>query len=130
MKPSLLSVRRPVDPAAAEAFLAGKPFPAPEPPPAELYPEGEPPLATPAPPLEVAPPTAAAAPPARPDATGPALPGRRVHERKDGRRVRRTTILMREELARRFDLFAAGRGVDKTAVHEAALEAWLAAQGG
>lgn len=53
-----------------------------------------------------------------------------MHERKDGRRVRRTTILMNEDLAKRLDLFAAARGIDKTAVHEAALLAWLNSNGG
>lgn len=108
MKPhATLAVRPPVDPAAAEAFLAGKPFPSA---PAEpLHPP-------PAEPLPAPLPTGAAALP---------LSGRKVHERKDGRRVRRTTILMEEELARRLDLFAAARGVDKTSIHEAALNAWL-----
>jgi predicted DNA-binding protein len=48
---------------------------------------------------------------------------------KDGRRVRRTTMLLGEELARRLDVFAASRGVDKAVVVNAALEKWLSEQG-
>lgn len=59
----------------------------------------------------------------------PAPTGRRVHERKDGRQVRRTTILMQLELARRLDLYAAQHGIDKTAVLHAALEQWLSKRG-
>jgi hypothetical protein len=58
------------------------------------------------------------------------LSGRRVHERKDGRRVRRTTVLLEVDLARELDIFSADRGVDKTAVLQAALRAWLKANGG
>lgn len=111
---SVLSVRRPVDPAAAEAFLSGKSYPVPTEVPALAIP-GEAASAVPA--MSEAPAMASVA--------GAPSHGRKVHERKDGRRVRRTTILMREELAHRLDVFAAHHGIDKTAVHEAALEAWL-----
>lgn len=129
MKPrALLSVRPPVDPAAAEAFLAGQPFPAPQHPATEPAPAPEPsPLPVVATTSAPSSSSSTLAPSAAP---APALPGRRIHERKDGRRVRRTTILMRDELARRLDVFAASHGVDKTTIHEAALESWLASRGG
>lgn len=91
---AVLALRKPVDPAAAEAFLTGQPVPAPV-----------------VVPLEPHDPTMHV--------------GRRVHERKDGRKVRRTTVLMDLELARRVDLYAAQQGIDKTAVMHAALERWL-----
>jgi hypothetical protein len=99
-----LSIRRAADPDAAEAFLTGRPLQA---------------VPAPAPSVE----------PARVVVAAIALAGRRVHERKDGRRVRRTTVLLVEDLARRVDVFAAANGVDKTAVMHDALEKWLTAHG-
>jgi hypothetical protein len=76
-----------------------------------------------------APPVRAAVAPA-PAALAIDLPtGRAVMQLKDGRRVRRTTMLLGEELARRLDVFAANRGVDKAAVVNAALEKWLVENG-
>ena len=122
MKAPVLSVRRHVDPAAAEAFLAGQPYPAPKAVPELASPPEA--VASVEPPL----PAPAAAPPTGPSEQSAALGGRRVHERKDGRRVRRTTLLLDEELAKKLDLASATQGVDKTAIMQAALRAWLAAQ--
>lgn len=110
MKPTrpLLAIRPSPDSPAAQAFLSGKSFPSTEPDPAE------PPVPAPAPA-----PTQASAP-----------SGRRVHERKDGRRVRRTTFLLEEDLAKTLDLASATQGVDKTVIVHAALRAWFSSNGG
>lgn len=106
-----LSVRRAADPEAAEAFLTGRPLQA---------------VPTPAPIVEA---PRVEHEVARVVVAASALAGRRVHERKDGRRVRRTTVLLVEDLARRVDVFAAANGVDKTAVMHDALERWLVERG-
>ncbi len=137
--------------AAADAFVETGRAPAAEPeapPPPPPKPPAEPPPVIPAPP----PPPVIAAPlppPAEPDEAprprprapaAPAAPppvaqaidlptGRAVMQLKDGRRVRRTTMLLEDELARRLDVFAAGRGIDKAVVVNAALKKWLSEQG-
>ena len=118
-----LTIRRAADPEAAEAFLSGRPL--------QAVPTHAPVVAAApalAPVVEV-PRVEVAAPVAMSVAAPSALAGRRVHERKDGRRVRRKTVLLVEDLARRVDVFAAANGVDKTAVMHDALERWLAERG-
>lgn len=55
------------------------------------------------------------------------LTGRRIYVCKDGRRVRRTTVLMQEDMARRVDVYAAQRGVDKVSIIHNALALFFAA---
>jgi hypothetical protein len=128
--------------AAADAFVetgrapAAEPEAPPAPPP---KPPAEPPPVIAAPPPPPAEPDEAPRPrpraPASPAAPAPVaqaidLPtGRAVMQLKDGRRVRRTTMLLEDELARRLDVFAAGRGIDKAVVVNAALKKWLSEQG-
>jgi hypothetical protein len=104
---AVLSPRSAPDPAAVEAFLAGKPLHAPtEPVPPTTYP-----------PLPAPPPTTAA-------------PRRTVIRRKDGRELYRTTIYLEPELAQRMGIFAVKQGVDQTEVIKAALGEYLARHGG
>lgn len=51
--------------------------------------------------------------------------GRAVLVRKDGRQVRRTTIYMEVELAKRVGIHAVERGVDQTQIIQEALEEYL-----
>lgn len=97
---AVLAPRPAPDPAAVEAFLAGKPSPSPEA-------------------LEAPWPKASALP-----------TGRVVLERKDGRKLRRTTVYLPVELAKRVGIYAVTHGVDQTQVHLAALEAWLSTHDG
>lgn len=80
---------KPVDPAAAEAFLLGR-----------------------------NPADTSSATPSTQEATSEP---RSVHKVK----VRRTTVIMGDELARRLAVYAAIHDTDQTAVIKAALEAWL-----
>lgn len=132
----------PPPPAAADAFVQTGRAPAAEPgppPPPSSEPLAEPSAGVVSPPPPPAAPQETPRP--RPRASSaPAAPapvaqaidlptGRAVMQLKDGRRVRRTTMLLDEELARRLDVFAAGRGVDKAVVVNAALKKWLSEQG-
>lgn len=56
----------------------------------------------------------------------PRSEGRVVLVRQDGRQVRRTTIYMEVELAKRVGIHAVERGVDKTQIIQEALEEYLA----
>jgi hypothetical protein len=51
--------------------------------------------------------------------------GRAVLVRKDGRQVRRTTIYMEVELAKRVGIHAVERGIDQTQIIQEALEEYL-----
>lgn len=115
--PALEAPDAPDAPSASEG--ASSPAPSPSPPASAARARAP---ARPEPPLPrqpLAPPSSAALP-----------SGRAVMQLKDGRRVRRTTMLLGEELARRLDVFAASRGVDKAVVVNAALEKWLSENGG
>lgn len=142
-KPVAAYPRKPNPPpaAAADAFVeTGRaPTVEPEVPPTSPKPPAEPPPGIAAPPSPSAetqepprPRSRASAAPATPAPVAQAIDlpkGRAVMELKDGRRVRRTTMLLEEELARRLDVFAASRGVDKAVVVNAALKKWLSEQG-
>ena len=112
---AVLAPRAAPDPAAIEAFLAGKPVPSP----AAAASPPLPPVAPPAPP-----------PPSAPVSAAPATPKRTVIRRKDGRELFRTTIYLEPELAQRMGIFAVKQGVDQTEVIKAALTEYLARQGG
>jgi hypothetical protein len=109
---AVLAPRAAPDPAAIEAFLAGKPVPS-------SAATASPPVAPPAPP-----------PPSAPVSAAPATPKRTVIRRKDGRELFRTTIYLEPELAQRMGIFAVKQGVDQTEVIKAALTEYLARQGG
>lgn len=85
-----LKPRRAPDPAAVDAFIAGK---------------------------------------SQPAATSPRTKGRAVLERKDGRKVRRTTIYMEVSLAKRVARHAVEREVDQTQIIQEALIEYLEKQG-
>lgn len=62
-----------------------------------------------------------------PDSTPPE--GRAVIERKDGRKLRRTTVYMEIDLAKRVGVHAVLRGVDQTQIIKEALLEYLAKHG-
>lgn len=109
---AVLAPRSAPDPAAIEAFIAGKAAPAP--------------AATAAAP-HVAPP--AAPPPPAPEPPAPTSTKRTVIRRKDGRELLRSTIYLEPKLAQRMGIFAVKQGVDQTDIIKAALSEYLSRHG-
>ena len=60
-----------------------------------------------------------------PEQTRSRREGRAVLERKDGRLVRRTTVYMEVELAKRVGIHAVERGIDQTQIIQEALIEYL-----
>lgn len=126
---AILAPRAAPDPAAIEAFIAGKTAPAPTAPVPVVH--AAPPAPPAAPRVEPRPPPPPAEPPPPPSysaATGGQK--RTVIRRKDGRELFRTTIYLDPELAQRMGIFAVKQGVDQTEVIKAALAEYLSRHGG